>query len=170
MWVDAETHRQTLSRCPETQQKKGGNERNDCRGKDAISIQTTESANQVSLALTETKVTVLDPYGSRSSEYIWWMFNFVFLWDTYQWMWGCIWLFLPIPGTLFFILDCLVQPCYEGLCLVYCNFLCHIHWCPWELCFSEGNAGDAYLGGRWDMEVAREVKLLLRCNVWEKNF
>lgn len=169
MWVDAETHSQTLSRHPGTQQKKGENKENDCSSKDTISIQSPESVNRVSLAITETKATVLEPYGSRSSEYMSWMFNFVFLWDTYQWMWGLIWLFLPIPGTLFFILDCLVQSCYEGLCF-YCNFLYHVHWCPWEACFSEENAGDVYLGGRWDTEESREVKLLLGCNIWEKNF
>lgn len=44
------------------------------------------------------------------------------LWDSYQWTWECLTL-LPALGSLFIFLGCLIQPWYEGWCLVLLHFV-----------------------------------------------
>lgn len=55
---------------------------------------------------------------SRPSASILWLHFLVFLWNFQQWGWDVSLTILSALGTFFFLLDCLVQLQYVGLCPV----------------------------------------------------
>lgn len=79
------------------------------------------------------------PFYPRSSEYILWLFFGVFCWMQQWWEQMYLCFLLPAIGTLFTLLDCLIQPSYESFCLVLLYLLLfYLAIISWGLMFSEG--------------------------------